>query len=109
VVAADDGRGLQGPDTIDDRVGLRAVADEIAEHDRAIPASLGVLEDGVERVDVGVDVREDEVAHLSADPEMVEDALDDFFRRRGGLDAQVRLQVRGLPEREEALHLRAVR
>ena len=48
---------------IHDRVGLRAVADQVAQHEHAIPPRRGVLQHRVERVDVGVDVGEDQIAH----------------------------------------------
>ena len=66
VVAADDGDRAQPANAIDDAVGLAAVADEIAEHQQAIPAALDRGKDGLERVEVRVDVGEDKIGrHVS--------------------------------------------
>ena len=63
VVPANDDVGRQLADAIDDEVRLRTVADEVAEHEHAVPPAGGVLEDRLERVRVGVDVGKEQVAH----------------------------------------------
>ena len=62
MVAADDGDGVELADAIDDLVRRRAVADEVAEDEEMVPGALGV-EHGRQGVDVGVNVRDDQVAH----------------------------------------------
>jgi hypothetical protein len=63
VVAADHGERLERADAIDDAVGLRSVADEVAEDEDLVPAARGSrVEDAVERVGVRVDVGQDQVA-----------------------------------------------
>ena len=74
--------GDEAAHAIDDAVRLGAVADEIAEHDHGVVAVRGGrVEHGVERVDVRVDVAQDQVAHaLVSQP--IEDAFNQFFDGR---------------------------
>ena len=64
VIAANHRLGLERADAVDDGVRRGAVADQVAEHEDAIPRRGGG-EDGLERIDVGVDVRQDQVAHIA--------------------------------------------
>jgi hypothetical protein len=50
------------PRTLDDRIGLRAVPDDVAQLPDGIDLA-GMIEDCIERHDVAVDVREDRDAH----------------------------------------------
>jgi hypothetical protein len=64
VVAAHDRDRGQALDPLDDGVRVAAVADQVAEHEGAIEAArAGVGEAGVEGLEVGVNVREHEIAH----------------------------------------------
>jgi hypothetical protein len=67
VVPANHGFRCQLAHAIDDRVGLGAVADQVAKHEYPIPRPCGVIEDDIEGVDVGVNVGQDQVAHLKRD------------------------------------------
>ena len=62
MIAADDGGGRQLPDAIDDLVRIRAIADQIAQNERVIVLAGGG-ERRVERLDVRVDVAENQVFH----------------------------------------------
>src|SRR5438477_497652 len=71
LAAAHDGHRIEGLDACDDGVGVGAVADQIAENERAIVAAPGCLgEAGAERLEVRVDIGEDEVAHQCMSEEM---------------------------------------
>jgi hypothetical protein len=64
MVAADDRERLESEHALDHAVGLRPIADEIAEDERAIPGLAGGgREHGVERVHVRVNVRQDQETH----------------------------------------------
>src|SRR5687767_256733 len=64
VIASNDLRRRHGLDAIDDGVGVGAVADQVAEDEHAIEALAGGGgEHGVERLEVRVDVADDEVTH----------------------------------------------
>ena len=60
VVAADERRGAERADAIDHRVRIRAVADEIAEHERMVVVA-GRVQHGLERLEIGVNVADDEI------------------------------------------------
>ncbi len=64
VIAADDGVRLQAADAIDDGVRVGAVAHQVAEHQDALVGNLaGGVEHGLERLEIRVDVTQDQVAH----------------------------------------------
>ena len=64
VIATDDGDRIELPHEIDDRIGRRAIPDEIAEDDDMIPGAVwGGIEHRFERLEIGVNIRQDQVAH----------------------------------------------
>ena len=67
MIAADEGCGRKRQDAIDDRIRIGAVADEISEHERVIVAARG-SQHRVERLQIGVDVADDEISHLFRGP-----------------------------------------
>ena len=64
VVPADDRDRLEGLDPGHDLVRIRAVPDDIAQHEHLVVAPRGrVAKAGLEGFEVGMNVREDEIAH----------------------------------------------
>src|SRR5262249_23505876 len=64
VIAADQRQRLDGLDAVDDGVWIRAVADQVAEHEGAVIATSGsVCDADVKRFEIGVDVGQNKIAH----------------------------------------------
>ena len=112
VIAADDGDRVQRANAIDDFVRRRAVADEIAEDEQVIPGAGAASSTAVERLDVRVNVGNDQIAHRGVDLRLADGptiSLGDFVGRGAAdVDPQVRLRVRDPPGGEQPLHLAAI-
>ncbi len=67
MIAADDEPRVERPHAIDDRIGLGAIPDDVAQHEMIVHVSRRV-EDGLESVEISVNVGEDEVPHGRAAP-----------------------------------------
>jgi hypothetical protein len=65
VVATNHRLGFQRAHAIHHGIGFGAIANQIAEHEHAIPMARGVIHHRVERVHVGVDVGENQIPHES--------------------------------------------
>ena len=66
MIAADQPIRLDCTDFFDDGIGISAVANQIAEDERAVVGEiLGGGEDSLERLHVGVNVAEDQIAHTN--------------------------------------------
>ena len=99
----------KGPHAVDDGVRVGAVSNQIAEHEHGIgPAAR--LEGRVERLEVRVNVAEDEIPHRAASSELhpVEQPLDHIRHTSGRVHTYVGLGVGELPSHEQELHLRAI-
>ena len=66
MIAPDDRDRIEAADAIDDAVRLAAVADQVAEHEQAVPLAVDRGQYRLERVEVGVDVGENEVGGMFA-------------------------------------------
>ena len=60
VIASNERRGRERPYAIDDGIRVRTVTDKIPEYERVI-VTAGCVQHGVKRLDVGVNVAEDEI------------------------------------------------
>jgi hypothetical protein len=64
VISANHHERVERAHALDHRIRLSAVPDKVAEHDHAIPGVYGSRrKDGLERVDVRVNVGEDQIPH----------------------------------------------
>jgi len=64
VIPAHDGQGIESPNALDHLVWVRAVSNEISQHEGPIEVSGGrIQEAGVKGLEVGVNVGQDEIAH----------------------------------------------
>ena len=86
--------GRQRPDAIDDGVRIGAVADEIAEHQHVIVGARRG-EHGVERLEIGVDVTDNEISHVSS--RSIRGSAPRFQGPAATHRPQMRLTVGGLP------------
>src|SRR5450759_3797555 len=68
-------------DPIADRVGVGAVADEVAAAEGVVVAAGGLGEDGLESLDVGMEVADNEIAHGEVELSLSEPQERDLRRR----------------------------
>ncbi len=113
VIAANNGRRLERLHAFDHRIRIGAVADEIAEHQRAlVPARLSLGQARVQRFEIRVDVGENEIAQrggilLRFEPihQLLDERID---ARAAGVEPDVRERVRGTARVVQPLELGAV-
>src|SRR5262249_28604504 len=91
--------------SIDHCIRIGSIANEIAEDECAI-VHASCAEDGIEGLEVGMNVADDEVLHSEANP--FQQPLDNLGDRTRRVDTHMCLAVRGLPPDVELLHLYAI-
>ncbi len=92
VIATDDRPDPKATHALDDSIGVGAVADEIAQHERAVVAG-GRRQRRLERLEVGVNVAQDEIFHVPLISNPLEQPLHNFGSRPRGIDSDVRVGV----------------